>query len=97
MRTLYVTMRADCPESLAYIEEDIKRELLCYCCHHDCLKVSETPPDGVLTRVEVAQLIKDAARKAYADAQGSIFGQHKARGMMEAAKLFEKGVDNDGI
>ena len=55
--------------------------------------VEEYPAADVLTRAEAAQIIKDAARKAYADAQGSIFGQHKARGMMEAAKLFEE-ADN---
>ena len=52
------------------------------------------PAADVLTRQEVVQTIREASQKAYADAQGSIFGQQQAKGMMAAAKLFEGGMDN---
>lgn len=54
----------------------------------------ELPAVDVLTRQEVVQTIREASQKAYADAQGSIFGQQQAKGMMAAAKLFEGGMDN---
>ena len=51
--------------------------------------IDDFPAADVLTRTEAAQIIKDAARKVYADAQGSFWQERYARGMMDAAKLLE--------